>query len=422
MIQLDSHISEPEIEMSEESFPEDLTSGFEVSLIEALVQLARYKRLIAMVTGAVILLGVLYCLSLPTLFTSTTKIMTPQQTQSSAALLMSQLTNAGGGSLAAVAGGGLVLKNPNDQYLGLLSSRPVADAIIQEFGLSDEYHAKDMTAARKTLAGRTQMTTEKSGFLAVSVADRDKQRAAAIANAYTEQLRIITKTLAVTEASQRRLFYEQQLQQSREALLAAELAFQQVQQQQGLIQLDAQARAMIDSLAALRAQVAAKQVEVQALRSYATEQNPDVQLAEKELSTLEAEETNLEQHNQVPGIAGLGLGNVPAAGLEYVRAAHEVQYQQALFDMLMKQYDAAKLDESKDAAIIQVVEPAIAANQKSSPHRLLILIGFAIAGFVISCVVVRILWWKNALQSTPQIAKAFGDLRHAFTSGKTVEV
>lgn len=422
MFQLDSHISEPEIEVNEESFPEDLSSGFEVSLIEALVELVRYKRLIAMVTSSVILLGVLYCLTLPTLYTSTTKIMTPQQAQSSAALLMSQLTNSGAGSLAAVAGGGLGLKNPNDLYLGLLGSRPVADAIIQEFGLVNEYQSKDMTAARRTLADRTQMTTDKSGFLAVSVADSDKQRAAEIANAYTKQLRIITKTLAVTEASERRLFYEEQLKQAREALVAAELAFQQVQQQKGLIQLDAQARAMIESLSALRAEVAAKQVEVEALRSYSTEHNPDVQLAERELTSLEAEETNLEQRNQVPGIAGLGLGNVPAAGLEYLRAAHEVQYQQALFDMLMKQYDAAKLDESKDAAIIQVVEPAIAPNQKSSPHRLLILIGFAIAGFLVSCVLVRILWWRNALQSTPKFAKALRDLQNAYAPGKTVEV
>ena len=160
---------------------------------------------------------------------------------------------------------------------------------------------------------------------------------AAMANAYTDQLRILTKSLAVTEASQRRLFYEEQLTQVREALVAAELAFQQVQQQKGLIQLDAQAKAMIESLSVLRAQVAAKQVEVQALRSYSTEQNPDVQLAERELTSLQAEEASLEQRNHVPGIAGLGLGNVPAAGLEYLRAAHEFQYQQALYDMLMKQ-------------------------------------------------------------------------------------
>jgi uncharacterized protein involved in exopolysaccharide biosynthesis len=422
MIELDSHVSEPEIRVNEEPQPEDLSPGFEVILIGALVELVRHKRLLLMVTSSVVLLGIVYCLTLPTLYTSTTKIMTPQQTQSSAALLMSQLTNSGAGSLAAVAGGGLGLKNPNDQYLGLLSSRPVADAIILEFGLQEEYKSRDMTAARKTLAGNTQMTTEKSGFLAVSVRDRDRQRAAAMANAYTEQLRVLTKTLAVTEASERRLFYEEQLKQAKEALVRAELAFEQVQQQKGVVQLDAQARAMIESLAALRAEVAAKQVEVAALRSYSTEQNPDVQLAERELTSLEAEQTSLERRNQAPGIAGLALGNVPAAGLEYLRAAHEVQYQQALYDMLMKQYDAAKLDESKDAAIIQVVEPAIAANRKSSPHRLLIVLGFAIAGLLISCVVVRILWWRDALTSTPQFAQALGRLKSFRASAKTAEI
>jgi len=111
-----------------------------------------------------------------------------------------------------------------------------------------------------------------------------------------------------------------------------------------------------------------------------------VQLAEKELTSLQAEESSLEQSNHAPGIAGLGLGNVPAAGLEYLRAAHELQYQQALFDMLMKQYDAAKLDESKDAAIIQVVEPAIEPDRKSSPKRGLIVslslfVGFSLDAF-----------------------------------------
>src|SRR6202034_1243746 len=113
----------------------------------------------------------------------------------------------------------------------------------------------------------------------------EKKRAAAMANAYTNELRLLTKTLAVTEASQRRLFYEDQLKQAKDALILAELAFQQVQQEKGLVQLDAQAKTMIESLAALRAQVAAKQVEVQALRSYSTERNPDLELAERELAT-----------------------------------------------------------------------------------------------------------------------------------------
>jgi uncharacterized protein involved in exopolysaccharide biosynthesis len=395
------------------SSDEALIDGDETSLIGILTQLAYRKWLIAKVTGIAALAGVILAFALPVRYTATVKIMPPQQTQSTATMLMmNQLTNVGGGSLAALAGGGLGLKNPNDIYIGLLTSRPIADAIIQKFDLAKEYRAKDMTKAREKLADYTDVLSDKRGFIVVTVTDKDKNRVAAMANAYTDQLRILTKSLAVTEASQRRLFYEEQLTQVREALVAAELAFQQVQQQKGLIQLDAQAKAMIESLSVLRAQVAAKQVEVQALRSYSTEQNPDVQLAERELTSLQAEEASLEQRNHVPGIAGLGLGNVPAAGLEYLRAAHEFQYQQALYDMLMKQYDAAKLDESKDAAIIQIVEPAIEPDRKSSPRRLLILVLFTIGGLITSCFLVQILWWWNAAQSNPKLTSAVQNLKY----------
>jgi uncharacterized protein involved in exopolysaccharide biosynthesis len=339
--------------------------------------------------------------------------MPPQQTQSSATMLMSQLTGLGGGSLAAMAGGGMGLKNPNDIYVGLLTSRPIADAIIQKFSLEKEYRAKDMTEARKKLAGFTEVTSEKAGFIAVSVTDKDKKRVAEMANAYTDELRNLTKTLAVTEASQRRLFYEEQLKQAREALVSAALAFQQVQQQKGLVQLDAQAKAMIEGLAALRAQVAAKQVEVQALRSYSTEQNPEVQLAEKELASLESQEAQLEQSNHGPGIAGLGLGNVPSAGLEYLHAEHELQYQQALYDMLMKQFDAARLDESKDATTIQVVEPAIEPDEKSAPRRTAILLLFTSAGIIAGCSLILFLRWKELVQSDPCTARRFRNLKNA---------
>jgi uncharacterized protein involved in exopolysaccharide biosynthesis len=388
--------------------------GYRVGFIDVLTQLAYRKWLIAKVTGVAVLLGIALSLLLPVRYTATTRIMPPQQTQSTASMLMmNQLTSVGGGSLAALAGGG-ILKNPNDIYVGLLTSRTIADAIIQKFSLAKEYHAKDMTKARKKLADYTDVTSEKNGFIAVSVTDKDKKRVAEMANAYTDELRILTKTLAVTEASQRRLFYEEQLKQVKEALVAAELAFEQVQQQKGLVQLDAQAKAMIEGLAALRAQVAAKQVEVQALRSYSTEQNPDVQLAERELSSIQAEEARLEQRNQVPGIAGLGLGNVPAAGLEYLRAAHELQYQQALFDMLMKQYDAARMDESKDAAIIQVVEPAVEPDRKSSPKRAIILVLSVFMGFFTGCILALILWWKELLLFDPIVAKRLDELSYAF--------
>ncbi|MFY9855433.1 MAG: Wzz/FepE/Etk N-terminal domain-containing protein, partial [Terracidiphilus sp.] len=232
MTQQDFSIEETVDATDAGSFPEAPSDGYEVSLIDVLTQLAYRKWLIAKVTGIAIFVGLVLCFVLPVRYTATTKIMPPQQTQSTASMLMmNQLTGVGGGSLAALAGGGLGLKNPNEIYIGLLKSRPIADAIIEKFSLAKVYHAKDMTSARKRLAGYTEVTSERNGFLSVTVTDKDRKRVAEMANAYIDELRVLTKTLAVTEASQRRLFYEEQLKQAREALVAAELAFQQVQQQ-----------------------------------------------------------------------------------------------------------------------------------------------------------------------------------------------
>ena len=394
----------------------------DTNLIRVLTQLAYRKSLIAKTTGIGALVGLVLCIALPVRYTATTKIMPPQQTQSTAAMLSSQLVGLGGGSLAAIAGGGLGLKNPNDIYVGMLTSRTVVDAIIRRFDLASVYHTPNMTKTRVKLGEFTEVTSERNGFIAISVTDKDKKRAADMANEYTDQLRGLTKSLAVTEASQRRLFYEEQLKQTREALVSAALAFQQVQQQKGLIQLDAQAKAMIEGLAEVRAQVAAKQVQVQALRSYSTEKNPSVQLAERELTSLQAEEAHLEQRNPTPGIAGLGLGNVASEGLEYLRAQHELQYQQALFDMLMKQYDAAKIDESKDAAIIQVVEPAIEPDTKSTPHRGRILLQSLIGGFFAGCLLALLQWWKQRMQSDPDRARDLQNLKSGFWQRKPASI
>jgi tyrosine-protein kinase Etk/Wzc len=387
--------------------------GPEVALIDVLTQLAYCKRLIAKVTGVAVLIGLILCFVLPTKYTATTKIMTPQQS-SSAAALMSQLSSSGAGSLAALAGGGLsALKDPNTLYVGLLSSRPVADAIIHKFSLDQVYHATDMTAARKKLAENTVVLSEKTGFISVAVTDKDKKRVAAMANAYPDQLRVLTQTLAVTEASQRRLFYEQQMNQAKEALLSAELAFQQVQQKKGLVQPEDQAKAVIQSIAALHAKVAAKQVEVEALRSYSTERSPDLQIAESELSSLQGEAAKLEQQSHSSSFGDIGLADVPGAGLDYLRAEHDAKYTQALFDLLMKQYDAARLDEAKEAAIIQVVEPAIEPDRKSSPKRALIVFLFAIGGFFAGCFLGLILWWKEIAQSNPEAVRQLRVLKSA---------
>jgi tyrosine-protein kinase Etk/Wzc len=383
----------------------------DVSLIEILIALAQRKRLIAITMGILTATGVIVSFLLPAQYTAVTKLMPPQQAQSSSSL-MSQLSAAGVNPLAAAASG-LGLKSPNDIYVGMLSSRPVADAIIGKFNLQRVYRDKDMTTTRKDLAEETEIAAEKSGFISVSVTNRDRARAAAMANEYTEQLRLLTKGIAVTEASHRRLFYENQLKDAKESLVAAEGSFQQIQQSKGMVQPDAQARAIIEGLADLHAQIAGKEVSIQAMRSYSTDRNPDVEIAERELASLKDQAARMEQksHSLVSG--DMTLRDVPQAGLEYLRAQHEAQYRQALFDLLIKQYDAARLDEAKDAAIIQVVEPAIEPDRKTSPKRLLISLMFCVTGFFLGCLVALVQWRKEALEAAPEFSKQLRELKQA---------
>ena len=181
----------------------------------------------------------------------------------------------------ASASGGLGLRDPNDLYVGLLNSRPIADAIIQRFNLVAVYHSKDMTAARKKLAKFTTIEIEKSELISIAVRDRDKKRAAAMANAYAEQMYTVTQSFAVTEASQRRLFFENQIKQASDDLAAAEYSFKNVQQKEGLVQPEAQAQALIANLAGLRGEIAAKQVEVRGLQLLLDREQPQCAIGQE---------------------------------------------------------------------------------------------------------------------------------------------
>jgi capsule polysaccharide export protein KpsE/RkpR len=380
-----------------------------VKVLVFLTQMALHKRVVGAMVVASALVGTAYSLLTPVQYTATARLMTPQQSPSSLAI-WNQFGNSGAASLTAAAGGALNFRNPNDVYIGLLSARPVADAVIKQFGLQSVYEAKDVTATRKMLSDRTHVVSEKSGFIVISVTDEDKKRAAEMANAYTDQLRLFTRALAVTEASQRRMFYEDQLKHAKEDLILAESSLEQFQKKTGVVEPGAQAKAAIESLAGLHAQVAAKQVELQALRSFSTSRNPSVQLAETQLESLQAQVSQLEAHANTAGSSAFGMQNVGEAGVEYLRAEHELQYRQTLFDLLIRQYDAARLDEAKDAAIIQVVEPAIPPEHRSAPHRIPIVLLFVLGGMLGSWV------WLYAAENyrnNAELARSLRELHFA---------
>jgi len=275
----------------------------------------------------------------------------------------------------------LGLKNPNDIYVGMLRSRTAEDALIRRFDLLRAYRVNRMSDARRRLENASSILLSKEGFVSISVEDKDRSRAPQIANGYVEQLRKLTQDLAVTEAGQRRIFFERQLELARNNLADAEQALKQTEQSTGVIQLDGQAKAIIESVVKLRAQMAAKEVELHAMRLFSTEQNPDVMLGEQKLSGMREQLALLEKQGGGPGDLEVPAGNVPEAGLQYLRKLREVKYSEVIFELLAKQYEAARLDEAKTAAVIQVLDPAIEPDRKSSPRRVLIVLIVSLLGF-----------------------------------------
>ena len=400
--------------LDDNSFPEPAQIAAEGSnFLELVTTFALHKWFLLKLTLAAGAIGAIVSFLLPKWYTAETLILPPQQqAQSSAAMLLSSL-NTNLAPLATAAG--LNFKTPNDLYVGMLKSRPVADALIRRFDLQSIYRAKDLTAARKDLARETDIVSEKDGMISISVQDKNKKQAAAMADAYVEELRNVTKRLAITEAQQRRLFYDDQLKQAKEDLVGAEVGLKQAQQKSGMILLDAQAKAIIEGIGNLRARIAAKRVELQGLRTFATEQNAQVTLAESELAAMESELRRAEQQGGGDSF-DLALKNVPEAGLEYVRALRELKYRETLFEILAKQYEMARLDEARDAALIQVVAPAVEPDRKSFPPRTLITVLSALCGLFLACLSVMVGQWKAQVESNPERAAQLKGLRDAVLS------
>lgn len=356
-----------------------------VSLLDLLLLLMRARKLIGTCTLAVAVLASIVLLLMPNRYTAVARLMPPQQSQSSAIALLSQLN-----PLVASMGKDL-LKNPSDLYVSILKSRVVADDLIASFNLQSVYDQKKLSDARERLASYSDISDGKDGLIIISVEDKDPKRAASMANAYVDELSKITQSLAVTEASQRRLFFERQLQTTKENLATAEAALKQSQETSGLLQLDGQAKAIIESVAALKAQLAAKEVQLERMRAFATEQNPDVASAKQELAGLREQLAKVE-HSQVAGDGNLQVATsrMPAAGLEYVRRLRELKYQESLFEALAKQYEIAKIDETKNAVIIQVLDRAVEPDKRSRPKRMLIALICMFLAFIASCLYVAL--------------------------------
>lgn len=385
-----------------------------VDLWGVLFVLASNWRRIIGVTTACMLAGIVLSFVLKPTFTAEAIIMPPQQTTSSVSSMMGQL-----GVFAGLSGAsGLGLKSPGDMYIGILQSRTIADNIIFRFKLKELFRTKTLLDTRVMLEKKVKFESGKDGLIHLSVKDEDPNRASELANGYLDELYKTNSRLATSEAGQRRFFYDERLAVERGALADAELEMKNIQQKTGLIQLSGQAASIINSIAQARAQLASREVELQSIQTYATQENPETVRLEEEISALKSHLASLENNQRQiqPGDIQVPTGQLPEAALQFERQTREVKYHEALYDLLLRQSEAAHLDEAKSAPVIQVIDRAVPPDKKSGPSRKLITVGFTLLGFVFSCLWCFARAALKRLKSDPEGAQKLKDLRSAFFS------
>ena len=338
-------------------------------------------------------LGITYLIQ-PT-FTSRTVFLPPQQQQSAAASALASL-----GALSGLAGAAAGVKSPADQYVALLQSTTVADRLIDEFKLMQVYESDYRFEARKALAKNVRISLgKKDGLITVEVDDIDPPRAAEMANRHVDELRRLTSQLALTEAQQRRLFFDAQLKKTRDALTQAQLQLQASGFNPGA--LKAEPKAAAEGYARLKAEVTAAEVRLQTLRGNLSDTTPEVQNALGMLGALRAQLGKVETSTH------------PSGGPDYIGKFREFKYQETLFDLFSRQYELARVDESREGALIQVVDEAKPAERKSKPKRAITAVATTLAALLLLAgFVVSRHFWRQSL-ARPERAAKLAQLRSA---------
>jgi tyrosine-protein kinase Etk/Wzc len=329
----------------------DMQDDDEISLLDLLQVIVDNLRLLVLGPLACGLVALGYSFTIPPIYTAKTQFLPPQQQQSAAASMLASL-----GALGGLAGGATGIKSPADQYVAFMKSVNVQDALIERFKLIQKYKAKLKTDARMALTGSVRIASGKHGLISVEVDDKDPKFAAELANAHVNELHNLLGRLAVTEAQQRRMFFEKQLQITKENFTKADIALKSSGINSSV--LKSSPASAVEAVARLKAGISVQEVKLGTMRNYLTESSPDFKQALSELASLKSQLSKAEKEEPASKDAS-----------DYVARYREFKYQETMFELFAKQFELAKVDESREGAVIQVLDVAEPPERKTKPNK-----------------------------------------------------
>ena len=381
----------------------------EISLLELAIALGEEKKTLFAVPAFTTAVAIVVSLIMTPVFTAKTLMMPPQQQQSSAASALASL-----GALAGLAGGAAGVKSPDEMYIAFMESESLQNSVIKKMNLQTRYESKTLVDTRAALKGAVKITSDKkSGLISIEATDKDPVFAAQLANIYIDELHNLLGRLAVTDAQQRRVFYEDQIKKTQTEFANAEARFRQSNEKSGMQVTSILAETGIRANAEMRGQIAAKEVQLQAMSRFETAQNPDVQRLSSEISALRQQLAKLESGSGNAGSA------VTPKQQEAVQAYRDIKVQEAMLEVLIKQYELARVDEAKEGPLVQQVDPATPPERRSKPKRTLIVLVSALGGLFLGVLAAFVRRSIKKAASDPESSQLMIQLREAWSWKKS---
>lgn len=344
---------------------------FSLSMLAAALSARRYVLIGLPVAVAAISYGLAGLL--PPKYTAKASFLPQQQQQSQISSALASL-----GPLVGLSGQGP--RNSADQYLALMQSATITDRIIDRFDLIKQYESDYRLDARNQLLGSVRMSIgKKDGLIYIEADDQDPKRAAALANAHIEELQIMVSQLAITEAQQRRRFFEAQLKQARDGLTKAQQALQGSGFSRGALR--AEPKAAAEEYGRLKAEVVNAEVRVQSLRGVLNDGATELIQAQARLAALR------QQLARAEGATGEGPNAVDS---DYITKYREYKYQETLFELFARQYEVARVDESREGSMLQVIDPATTPEKRTGPRKARIAAAAGLAVGLAICITVLV--------------------------------
>jgi uncharacterized protein involved in exopolysaccharide biosynthesis len=347
------------------------------------------RRVLARLMFMGLILFTLIAFWLPKRYQATTRLMPPDFNSASDMIsALPSLLGSGGdqtslGSVTGLANRLLGLNSPGDLMIGVLHSRTIEDDLVRRFDLMKLYSAHYPEDARKRLESNTDAESDpKTGVISISVEDKDPRRAAAIAQAYAQELNQVLAQVNSSAAHREREFIEQRLTEVKKELDASAKDFSVFASQNSAIDIPEQTKAMVTAAADLQAQLVAAQSMLRGLQQIYTNNNARVRQAQAQVTELQRQMNKLAGKglNASDGAALSGdelypsIRQLPLLGVQYLNLYRRSKIDEAVYELLSSQYEMAKMEEARDVPSVQILDPAVVPQKKSSPHRLWIML------------------------------------------------